>query len=587
MHDLVIRGGLVVDGTGTEPVEADVAVDAGRISRVGEVHTRGREEIDASGLVVTPGFIDPHTHYDGQVTWDDLVTPSVWHGVTTVVMGNCGVGFAPVAPDRRDWLISLMEGVEDIPGASLRAAMRWDWESVEEYLDALDRVPRAIDVGVQIAHGPLRAYVMGDRGADNEPATADDLHRMASLVRRGIEGGAIGISTNRLPLHTAADRRPVPGTFADEDELFALGRAARDGSPDTVFALILPTAMGYAPDSWGDEIAWMSRLSRETGLPFTFGFGAATVEGGWSTYARDVERENAAGARLHPMVGCRRQGMLLGLDTIHPFASRPAYREIGDLPPAERARRMADPEVRRRILHDGATIAPEVAAHWLFTRADSLFPLTTADRMEPDPAESLASTAKRTGTPVAELFYDAVLARDGSGLVHFIMSGYTEGNLDASLEMMQTPGVILGLGDGGAHVSFICDAGYPSFLLGYWARDRRRGRIPLAGAVRMLTGDIADLYGLTDRGRVAEGRRADLNVIDVDRVGPRYPTVVADLPAGAKRILQRADGFAATVVAGEVIQRDGEDTGARPGRAVRRGALGDRPGDRGRTQPPR
>lgn len=576
MHDLVVRGGLVVDGTGTEPVEADVAVDRGLISRVGEVDDRGREEVDASGLVVTPGFIDPHTHYDGQVTWDDLVTPSVWHGVTTVVMGNCGVGFAPVAPDQRDWLISLMEGVEDIPGASLRAAMRWDWESVEEYLDALDRMPRAIDVGVQIAHGPLRAYVMGGRGADNEPATADELHRMASLVRRGVQAGAIGISTNRLPLHMAADQRPVPGTFAGEDELFALGRAARDGSPDTVFALILPTAMGYAPDSWGSEIEWMSRLSRETGLAFTFGFGAATVEGNWSTYARDVERENASGARLHPMVGCRRQGMLLGLDGVHPFASRSAYREISDLPLVERARRMADPEVRRRILFDGATVAPEVESNRLFQRADSLFPLTTADRMEPDPAESLASTAGRTGMTVPELFYDALLAREGSGLVNFMMSGYSEASLDSSFEMMQTPGTILGLGDGGAHVSFICDAGYPSFLLGYWARDRRGAQVPLADAIRMLTGDVADLYGLADRGHVAEGRRADLNVIDLDRVGPRYPEVVADLPAAAKRFIQRAEGFVATVVAGEVIQRNGADTGARPGRAVRRGAVGSR-----------
>jgi N-acyl-D-aspartate/D-glutamate deacylase len=569
MHDLVIRGGTVLDGTGADPFDADIAVDEGRISAVGAVCGRGREEIDASDLVVTPGFVDPHTHYDGQATWDELVTPSVWHGVTTAIMGNCGVGFAPAAPDRHDWLISLMEGVEDIPGASLREAIRWDWESVGEYLDALDRVPHAIDLGVQVPHGAVRAYVMGERGADNEEATGDDLARMAAIVHEGVASGAIGLSTNRLPMHRALDGRPVPGTFASREELFALGRAAGTASPATVFSLILPTAMGHDPSSWPGELAWMAQLSRETGLAFTFGFGAATaVAGGWSGMAADVARANAEGARLRPMVGCRRQGLMLGLRTRHPFDTHPAHQELAGLPIAEQAARMADPEVRARILAPADDAGG--LARWVLARAEATFPLTGAHDIEPSLDDSVAARARRLGTSVEEVVYDELVAHGGRRFLYCMLGDYDDGNLDTTAEMMDHPTTVLGLGDGGAHVSMICDAGYPTFLLGYWCRDRRRGTVPLPEAVRMLTSETAELFGLDDRGVVAPGRRADLNVIDPDRIALRYPDVAHDLPAGATRVVQRADGYAATLVAGEVIQRAGEDTGARPGCTVRR-----------------
>jgi N-acyl-D-amino-acid deacylase len=565
MHDLVIRHGDLADGTGASLRRADVAVDGDRIVAVGAVPDRGREEIDATGLVVTPGFVDPHTHYDGQATWDPLLTPSVWHGVTTVVTGNCGVGFAPAAPDRHEWLIGLMEGVEDIPGAALRVAIAWDWESVPEYLDALERLPRAIDVGAQIPHGAVRAYVMGERGAANEPARDDDLARMAEIVRTGIAAGAVGFSTNRLPLHKAVDGREVPGTFADEAELFALGRAVRQGSPrgEPVFSLILPTATGYDPGAWSRELDWMAQLSTETGLRFTFAFGSLAN-------LPDIARVNAAGARLVPQIGCRRQVLLLGLRTRHAFEGRPSYQAIAGLPVAEQARRMADPALRARILAEGQEPGWNRLAELVVGQADLVFPLEGPHGQEPNSETSIAARAARTGQPVDELLYDLAIADEGRSLVQYMFGGYPKGSLDDALSLMHEPGTVLGLGDGGAHVSVICDAGYPTFVLGYWVRERTRGaRLSLEEAVQLLTSRPAALYGLHDRGEVVPGRKADLNVIDVDRIGLRWPDVVCDLPAGAKRVVQRADGYAATVVSGQVVQRDGEDTGARPGRVIR------------------
>ncbi len=565
MHDLVLRGGTVADGTGGPLVDADVAVDAGVITEVGRVAAPGREELDARHLLVAPGFVDPHTHYDGQATWDPLLTPSIWHGVTTVVMGNCGVGFAPAAPDRHDWLIGLMEGVEDIPGTALRQALAWDWETVPEYLDALARMPRALDVAAQVAHGAVRAYVMGDRGAANEDPTPDDVARMAEVVRAGIAAGAVGFSTNRLPLHKAVDGRPVPGTFAGEDELFALGRAVRAGSASgrAVFSLILPTATGFDTDAWPRELDWMTRLSAETGLAFTFAFGSPER-------LPDVERSNAAGAHLVPMTGCRKQGLLIGLRTRHPFEGRPSYQAIAGLPVAEQARRMADPGLKARILAEPQGPGWGRLAEFILGDADAVFVLESPHAQEPAPAASIAAEAARTGTPVDEVVYDHLIGQDGERLLLYFFGGYDKGSLDDALPLMTHPQLVLGLGDGGAHVSVICDAGYPTFLLAYWARERSGGRLSLEEAVRLLTSGPARLYGLDDRGTVAPGRRADLNVIDPDRVGLRWPEVAHDLPAGAKRVVQRADGYAATVVGGQVVQRDGEDTGARPGAVIRR-----------------
>jgi N-acyl-D-aspartate/D-glutamate deacylase len=569
VHDLVIRSGTVVDGRGAAPVLADVAVDDGRITAVGTVPDPGREELDATGLVVTPGFVDVHTHYDGQVTWDPLLTPSLWHGVTTVVMGNCGVGFAPAAPDRHDWLIGLMEGVEGIPGASLREAIRWDWQSVPEYMDALDRIPRALDVAVQVPHGAVRAYVMGERGAANEPATDDDIGRMADLVAEGVDAGAVGVSANRLELHKAVDGREVPGTFATAAELTALVRAARRGSADAVYSTIMPGAAGGDRSVWDHEIDVLAEVSRETGVAITFAFGGGNGRRDWRDRLARMERDNADGARIVPQVSSHGQGLFCGLRTSHPFRGRPTYDAIEHLPVAERAARMAEPDVRAAILAERPAPGVPRLRDLMLAQADAVFPSHLVPVYEPDPATSLAAQSEALGRDPEDLLYDWTIADDGRALVHYFLGGYS-GNLDVSAELLVHPQSVLGLGDGGAHVDLICDAGYPSFLLSYWVRERRRGRIPLETAVKVLTSEPAAVYGLRDRGAVEPGLKADLNLIDPVAIAPSEMEVVRDLPAGAKRVLQRTEGFVATVVGGQVVQRDGVDTGARPGRVIRR-----------------
>jgi len=569
VHDLVIRNGRVADGTGAPAVRADVAVDGGTITAVGEVSAPGRTEIDATGLVVTPGFVDVHTHYDGQATWDPLLTPSIWHGVTTVVMGNCGVGFAPAAPDRHDWLIELMEGVEGIPGRALRAGIQWDWETVGEYLDALDRLPHATDLGAQIAHGAVRAFVMGERGAANEPATADDIARMAEIVQAGVAAGAVGLSVNRLEMHKSKDGREVPGTFAEIDEILELAHAVAARSPDAVFSTIFSLGAQADDAVWHEQIDWVSRLSRETGLAVTFPFGASSDGSDrWRARLARIEAENANGARLYPQVGSHRQGLLCGLRTMNPFMGRPSYTALAGLPPAERAVRMADPDVKAAILAEHGMPGTTALAALMLQQAGAVFPPAPMPEQEPDPATSLAARAAATGRDPQDLLYDWTIADDGQALVHFFLGGYA-GSLDPSLELMAHPDSVLGLGDGGAHVDVICDCGYPSFLLSYWVRERDRGTLGFEAAIKILTSEPAALYGLCDRGVVAPGYKADLNVLDPDRVSPRPVEIVDDLPTGAIRIVQRTDGFVATLVDGVVVQRDGEDTGARPGRVVR------------------
>jgi N-acyl-D-aspartate/D-glutamate deacylase len=462
-----------------------------------------------------------------------------------------------------------MEGVEGIPGAALREGIRWDWATVAEYLDALDRLPHATDVAAQIAHGAVRAYVMGERGAANEPATDDDVAAMAAIVEAGIAAGAVGLSVNRLELHKARDGREVPGTFAGLDELFALAHAARAGSSRAVFSTILPVAAGGDRAAWDRELDWLSRLSRETGLAATFPFGAsADGSDEWRDRLARIDREHAAGARLAPQVGSHRQGLLCGLRTLHPFLGRPSYTALARLPVAEQARRMQDPTVKAAILAEHAAPGTPRLADLMLAQADAVFPSARLPAQEPDPDTSLRARATALARDPADLLYDWTIADDGNALVHFFLGGYP-GSLDASLELMAHPTSVLGLGDGGAHVDVICDAGYPGFLLSYWVRERGRGTLSLPTAIRILTSEPARLFGFDDRGLVAPGRRADLNVLDPDAVSLHPVEVAHDLPAGAKRILQRTDGFAATVVAGQVVQREGTDTGARPGRVVR------------------
>jgi N-acyl-D-aspartate/D-glutamate deacylase len=578
VHDLVIRGGTVVDGTGAPSRIADVAVDGGRITAVGDVRESGRETIDARGLLVTPGFVDIHTHYDAQATWDAHLAPTCWHGVTTVVVGNCGVGFAPARRQDREWLIGLMEGVEDIPGAALSAGIRWEWETFPEYLDALGRMPRALDVGAQVPHGAVRAYVMGERGATNEPATADDIAAMERVVREALESGALGFSTSRTIGHRGVDGRPVPGTFASEDELFGIGRALATVGRG-VFEVAEAGTGGRTsgdPDGAAEaEVAWMARLSAAIGRPVSFLVMQYDDDpDAWRRLLALAEQATEEGANLVPQVAARPFGMLAGHQSrVNPFADRPTYRSLATLPFDERIARLRDPEMRRRILAErpvGAPVPGTLSALLGPSMYPRLFPLGDPPDYEPEAEASVAAIATREGREPEAVLYDLMLRHDGRELLAYPVLNYAACNADALHEMILHPRSVLGLGDGGAHCGIVCDASMTTFMLTHWARDRRRGpRIPLETAVRALTRDPAALYGLDDRGVLRPGMKADLNVIDFERLRLRLPEMAFDLPAGARRLLQRAEGYVATIVSGEAVMRDGSPTDALPGCVVR------------------
>ena len=568
MHDLVVRGGTVVDGTGGPPRTADVAVDDGRISAVGSLAgAAARRTLDADGLLVTPGVVDVHTHYDGQVTWDPFLTPSAWHGVTTVVMGNCGVGFAPVRPGSEAWLVQLMEGVEDIPGTALTEGITWGWETFPQYLDAVERLPHTVDVGTQVPHGAVRAYVMGERGARNDAATPEDIAAMAQLVEEGIRAGALGFSTSRTIVHRAIDGEPVPGTFAAEDELFGIGRVlARLGRG--VFELAPAGAMGEDLAAPEREVAWMRRLSAEIHRPVSFALlQVNNAPDLWREILRLARDATAEGADLRPQVAGRALNILIGFQTFHPFRNRPSYAAIADLPLAERIIQLRKDEVRQAILAEGGADDPLLAMIGGGSTA-RMFPLGEPPDYEPTPDKSVAAIATREGRPEEEVLYDLMLRHDGRELVLFTLGGYSHGSLDDMREMLLHPNAALGLSDGGAHCGAICDASAPTFMLSHWARDRADG-LPLELVVKKMTSDTARLYGLADRGVVAPGYKADLNVVDLEHLNLRLPEMVFDLPGGARRLVQRADGWKATICAGEVTLEDGEHTEARPGRLVR------------------
>jgi N-acyl-D-aspartate/D-glutamate deacylase len=569
MHDLVIRGGTIVDGTGAAPRPGDVAVDDGRITEVGRVDADAAEELDATGCVVTPGFVDVHTHYDGQVTWDPTLAPSSWHGVTTVVMGNCGVGFAPARTDRHQWLIGLMEGVEDIPGTALAAGIRWGWETFPEFLDFLDDQPLALDVATQVPHGAVRGYVMGDRGARNEPAGPDDIARMAKIVREGVEAGALGVSTSRTIAHRAIDGEPVPGTYAAEDELFAMGRALHEAGAG-VFELAPAGVMGEdlaAPDR---EMDWMRRLAGETDRPVTFALLQHDHDPDQWKRLLDLALEaHDAGVPVRPQVAGRPLGLLLGLQTFHPLRDRPSYQALEALPLDEKVARLRDPAVRRAILSEAPPARDGIEA-FIGLGLERTFRLGEPPDYEPAPEESIAALAERAGQDRWEYFYDLLLEHDGRQLLLRPLLGYSNFTQDPIREMILHPTTALGLGDGGAHVGAICDASIETYMFTHWVRDRTRGeRLPIEVVVRKMTSDTAALYGLHDRGTVEPAKKADLNVIDVDHLVLHRPEMHYDLPAGARRLLQQADGYRATIVSGAVIRRDGQDTDARPGTLVR------------------
>ncbi len=562
MHDTVIRDGTVVDGTGAPAKAADVAIDDGLITAVGDVDERGRRELDAVGRLVTPGWVDIHTHYDGQATWDPEITPSSWHGVTTVVMGNCGVGFAPVRPGAEAFLIELMEGVEDIPGTALHEGIDWQWSSFPEYLDALDAMPRTVDVAAQVPHAALRAFVMGERAHD-EAAKGDELTDMAAITEEALSAGAVGVTTSRTILHSSRHGF-VPGTNAPPDELLALADAvARAGHG--VFEMVSDHQGGE-----GDR-AWFLDFTRASGAPVTYALAQAPYAPmAYKDALAAAERDHADGLAVVPQVSCRPTGMLFGLQSsLHPFITHPTYRAIADRPLDERVARLRQPEVRAALLaEEPATGSP--VARVLMSRWNQIFPLGDPPDYEPPASSAVQAVADREGRRPEDVALDWLLERDGRALLFAPLASYVDYDFEAIHELITHPRTVLGLSDGGAHCGLICDASMPTFLLTHWARDRTRGqRIAVEEAVRLQTSSTAALYGFDDRGVVAPGKKADLNVVDFDTLQLHTPEMVFDLPAGGRRLVQRVDGYMATLVAGEVTYEHGEPTGARPGRLVR------------------
>ncbi len=583
MPQLLIRNAHLVDGTGAPARAADILVEDGRIAAIAEPGGLAcdGETIDAAGKLVTPGFVDVHTHYDGQVTWDPVLTPSSWHGVTTVVMGNCGVGFAPVPPSGEQELIELMEGVEDIPGTALYEGMPWgSWESFPEYLDFLASREYALDVGAQLAHGALRNYVMGQRGRDNEDPTAEDLQKMATLVEEAMRAGALGFTTSRTVGHRSLGGEPVPGTFAEADELLALAEAMqRAGSG--VFELIPASTVGKLEGLGGEKYSLLEELELikkigRVGRPVTF----TTVQipdfpDTWQQYLAESAKENAAGSNLRPQVAARPIGFVTSLETYHMFQRREAYMAIAHLPLAERVREMRKPEVKEAIRksQDVPVNQPGAMAnvHTLLGEvAPFLFPLNAPIDYEPDPSTMLGARAQAEGKDIDEVIYDFLLENEGHSFAIVLGSNYMAFNHDVIREMLTDPNTVVGLSDAGAHVNLIFDAVAPTYQLTHWVRDRSRGeRLPLEFVVEKQSRTNALLYGLHDRGSLEIGKRADLNLIDFDNLALGELEVRADLPAGGQRILQGASGYLATFVNGVRTRANDADTGARPGRLVR------------------
>lgn len=563
-YDLVVRGGSVLDGTGAPACTADVAVAGGTVVALGEVTGSGRREIDADGALVIPGFVDIHAHYDGQATWDHRLAPSSSHGVTTVVMGNCGVGFAPVRPSDHDRLIELMEGVEDIPGSALHEGLSWEWESFAEYLDAVAAVPHDIDLAAQVPHGAVRLHVMGERGADREPASADEIEQMARIVADGVAAGGLGFTTSRTMNHRTSRGEPTPTLTASADELVGIARGL--GQLGRGVLQVVSDHMNT-----DEEFGTFRRMVAESGRPLSFSLVQSPFDP--ESYREVLDRVDAAradGLAITGQVASRAIGLLFGLRcTLHPFMNNPVFAEIGHLPVSEQARIMADDGFKARVLEAAAGDKVRKLGGGLIHRFEAMYELGDPPDYEPDPADSIAARARRASRDPINLAYDLIGAEDGTTLLYLPALNFAGGHLDAVGEMLRHPHSVPGLGDGGAHVGTISDGSFPTTLLSHWGRDRSEGRIDLPFLVQRQCRDTARTVGLFDRGVLAPGYRADLNVIDFDRLRARRPEVHFDLPAGGRRLLQRADGYLHTLVAGEEIMNDGEPTGALPGTLVR------------------
>ncbi|MEA2772907.1 MAG: hypothetical protein QOD93_5869 [Acetobacteraceae bacterium] len=559
---LVIRGGVVADGTGAAPFEADVGIAGNRIVQVGHIREAGTEEIDARGHLITPGFVDAHTHYDAQVMWANHLSPSSCNGVTTALIGNCGVGFAPCKPEQRDMLVRLMEGVEDIPEPVLTEGLPWNWQTFPEYLDRLAARRFDIDVATQVPHAALRVFVMGERGAAREPATEADREAMARLAAEGIQAGALGFSTSRTLNHKSVDGRPTPTLDAGEDELLTIAKA------------IGKTGAGWLQvicdfdDAIEPEFAMLRRLVSVSGRPMT----TTVLERDskpqeWRRLLGMIADANADGLPMTGMVLTRPTGIMLGFEiSQNPFVDCPSWDEVGKLPFPARIAALRDPSLRARLLAE-APRDPSLKNR--LRRWDRIFPLGDPPDYEPSPERSIGAEARRRGVDPAAFAYDKLLENDGRTILYRPLSNYTHGTLETVREMMAHPNTLIGLGDGGAHVSILCDASAMTYGLTHWTRDRASGRFPLEWMIRRLTWDNASALGLRDRGRVAVGQKADLNVIDHGRLRLRTPEVVYDLPAGGRRLMQRADGYVATILSGQIVSREGVETGNLPGQLIR------------------
>ncbi|OBA85887.1 amidohydrolase [Mycolicibacterium elephantis] len=564
-YDLVIRGGTIVDGLGGEPYVGDVALSNGVIAAVGTVDGAGTREIDATGLLVTPGFVDLHTHYDGQAVWSDRLTPSSAHGVTTAVMGNCGVGFAPCRAEDHDVLVDVMAGVEDIPGVVMVDGLPWNWETFPEFLDALEARHRDIDVAALLPHSPLRVYVMGSRGVDREPATPEDLAMMRKLAAEAVQVGALGFASSRFTLHKTQSGRPIPSYDADRAEIEAIARGVEDAGGGLIQFVPDLVAGDYEP-----VLQTVFDVAEDVGLPVTFTLAIGNAGDPFFVDALTmVEKANAAGGDITAQIFPRPIGLVLGLELSgNPFVTYPSYQEIAGLPLAEKVAEMRKPEVRERILAD----TPASDGHPLMFAAQAfewMFPMGDPPNYEPPRSESIASRARARGVSPLEEAYDRLLDDDGHAMLLVTLANFRDGSLDTVAELIRREDVVLGLGDGGAHYGMICDASFPTYMLAHWARDRASGRLTVAEAVRELTSVPARVAGLADRGRIAVGYKADLNVIDHAAVRLHRPVVTYDLPAGGRRLDQSADGYVATIVSGEVIAENGVPTAARPGRLIR------------------
>ena len=564
MYDLIIKNGLIYDGKGSEPFEADIAISEDKIVAIGKIEEDSIETIDAKGKIVTPGFVDIHTHYDGQVTWDPYLRPSTYHGVTTVVMGNCGVGFSPCKPDQRDWLIGLMEGVEDIPGTALHEGIDWEWESLPEYLDALEKKPLAIDVGTQIPHGAVRAYVMGERGINHEEASKDEITKMKEIVREAVEAGAYGFSTSRTEKHNDVNGKLTPSITAHKTELVEIAKSL--GEIDK--GVLQGISDFYDFES---EFDIFKTMSKESGRPISITVEQQDARPDWWIQLLDgIEDAQSEGIQMFGQVPPRATGILMGLTaTLNPFRFHPSYMEIAEMPLDERVKIMSDSSFRDRLLgEEGVSINPLVDE--IVQSYEKMFKLGEPANYEPDPKDSFQSLSETSNRTAQEIAYDAMLEKEGRALIYHPLFNYQPGDLSLVEKMLKHPYTISGLGDAGAHCGAISDASFPTTLVQHWSRDRDRGeKLPLKTVIKMQTSETASLLGINDRGILEEGYKADINIIDYEKLTLHEPEIINDLPAGGRRLVQKASGYDYTIVSGAVAFIKGEATGVLNGKLIR------------------